>query len=307
MGHAVAPHFAIAPLLVGEAPRTICSMKTTSVGDSACGLFREFLQRELARRCADNPQYSLRAFARSLRTDHSTLSQILRAKRRLTAETIRALASELQVSAADIEAFVAREAQLTVDNTWDRHARQLQEEAMEVIAQWQHFAILELVRLDCFRPDCRWIARVLDITVDEVNLSLTRLLHLGLLHMVNHQTWLDVSEHARAQFGQLPAAIAAELLNRIGRVANSRGTNPILSSSTLAVDRKRIAIVASYLEKVRCEIAGMVAGDGTRDDVYQFDILFYPLTTLHQEYHHGTARDELSDSGPEPRPGGPVL
>ena len=113
-------------------------MKTTAVGDRPGSLFREFLQRELARRCADNPQYSLRAFARSLRTDHSTLSQILRAKRRLTAETIRALASELQVSAADIEAFVAREAQLDGEGPWDRHVRQLQDEAMEVIAQWQH-------------------------------------------------------------------------------------------------------------------------------------------------------------------------
>lgn len=294
-------------MLVWCGPLTISDMKTTAVGDHSGGLFREFLQQELARRCADNPQYSLRAFARSLRIDHSTLSQILRAKRRLTGETIRSLASELNVPAADIEAFVAREEQLDGDNTWDRHVRQLQDEAMEVIAQWHHFAILELVRLECFRPDCRWIARVLDISVDEVNLALTRLLHLGLLHMVDHQTWLDDSEHARAQFGQLPAAIAAQLLNRISRVANSKGIDPILSSSTLAVDRKRIAVVASYLEKVRREIAGLVDTEGARDDVYQLDILFYPLTTLHQEYLDGTARDELSNPGPEPGPGGPVL
>ncbi len=69
-------------------------MKTTASGESAAIGFREFLRRQLAQRCTDNPQYSLRAFAKSLRTDHSSLSQIMRGKRRLTTETIRALAKE---------------------------------------------------------------------------------------------------------------------------------------------------------------------------------------------------------------------
>src|ERR1700722_13528593 len=39
--------------------------------------FRKFLQQELARRCAKNPGYSLRAFATSLQINPSTLSHIL--------------------------------------------------------------------------------------------------------------------------------------------------------------------------------------------------------------------------------------
>jgi predicted enzyme related to lactoylglutathione lyase len=53
-------------------------MKTTAIGETTDGGFRELLQRELAKRCAENPQFSLRAFAKALRIDHSTLSQILR-------------------------------------------------------------------------------------------------------------------------------------------------------------------------------------------------------------------------------------
>ncbi len=304
MGHDVAP------LLLGKSlpesfiDPTINTMKTTAIGDNTSSGFREFLQHELARRCADNPQYSLRAFAKSMRIDHSTLSQILRGKRRLTTETIRALSHELGITNADVDSFVAYEQRVGGDDGWERHVRQLQEEAMEVISQWHHFAILELIRLESFRPDCRWIARVLDITVDEVNMALTRLLHLGLLEMVDQKTWLDLSDNAYAQFEQLPTAVARQLVNRITRLTNSCQSDHVLSSSTIAVDRKRLSVVSSYLQKVRRDIAELLRSDGAScDDVYQLDILLYPLTTLHQEHNDGSTSDAVSDNRQRPEQG----
>ena len=191
-------------------------MKTTAIGEHGAFGFHQLLQHELARRCGDNPQYSLRAFAQSLGVDHSTLSQILRGKRRLTPESIRALGSALRLSDAEIDSLLTFEERVGGD-AWERHVAQLQEEAMVVIGQWHHFAILELTRLESFRPDCRWIARVLDVPVDDVNLALTRLLHLGLLRMVDSSTWLDTSEDACARLERLPATVARELLVRIGR------------------------------------------------------------------------------------------
>ncbi|GAB4147675.1 MAG: hypothetical protein Tsb009_20960 [Planctomycetaceae bacterium] len=278
-------------------------MKTTTIGDNTTGGFREFLQRELARRCADNPQYSLRAFAKSLRIDHSTLSQILRGKRRLTTETIRALANELGIAEVDVDSFVAYEQRVAGDDGWERHVRQLQEEAMEIISQWHHFAILELIRLESFRPDCRWIARVLDITVDDVNMALTRLLHLGLLEMVDQKTWLDLSENTCAQFDQLPGTVARQLIARIARITNSDVNDQVLSSSTIAIDRRRLSVVSGYLEKVRHDIADLLRGDGSScDDVYQLDVFLYPLTLLHQENNHEPTSDAVSDNRQGPGP-----
>ena len=97
VGHDIAPLFRPASLLTRPVDPTIEFMKTTAIGVRKNAGFREFLQRKLAQSCANNPQYSLRAFAKSLGTDHSTLSQILRGKRRLTAETIRALARQLKL------------------------------------------------------------------------------------------------------------------------------------------------------------------------------------------------------------------
>lgn len=59
--------------------------------------FREVLQEELIRRRARNPRYSLRAFARALALDHSSLSQLLRGRRRVTTRAIRRIGAILRL------------------------------------------------------------------------------------------------------------------------------------------------------------------------------------------------------------------
>ena len=284
---------------------TIVDMKTTAGGELEAGGLREFLQRELARRCAANPQYSLRAFAKALGTDHSTLSQILRRKRRLTAEAVRGLAAAAGLTANEIERFITYEERLGGAAPPEWHVRQLQAEAVEIITGWQHFAILELTRLECFRPDSRWIARVLDLAVDEVNMALVRLLHLGLLQMVDAERWVDTSTHAEARFDHLPSGLLRELAERVARFAQAdRAGERVVSSSTLAIDRKRLPMAASYLERVRQELVQLVAGDHhSCDDVYQLDVLLYPLTNLQEVSSHGPTGDAVSDSGKEPSSG----
>jgi len=58
--------------------------------------FRDILTQELRRRKAVNHRYSLRAFARSLQMDPSTLSKILRGKRELSMSTAFRVANYLE-------------------------------------------------------------------------------------------------------------------------------------------------------------------------------------------------------------------
>src|SRR5687767_10221213 len=109
--------------------------------------FRMILQSELARRCADNPNYSLRAFARWLGLDHATLSQLLGGRRRTTGATIRRLGARLKVPRGSITALVAREK--VFGNRREQgdsleKVRRLTDDAANVINEGHHFAILEL-------------------------------------------------------------------------------------------------------------------------------------------------------------------
>jgi transcriptional regulator with XRE-family HTH domain len=136
---------------MSPAPRSIASVD-----------FHELLDRELRRRKQNNPRYSLRAFARQLDIDHSTLSQILRRRRRLTTRVLRRLGAALQVPQADIDSASTR---ANAD------------------------AVAAVVRDPSFRPDCRWIASKLAMRLDDVQIALHDVLRTGRVVIRSARQW----------------------------------------------------------------------------------------------------------------------
>ena len=123
---------------------------------------RTVLAEEFARRRAANRRYSLRSFARDLSIDHSTLSQILRGKRRLTGRTVRAFGRRLRLAASEIAELCALENESAVLSALDRPN---------------------------FQADSRWVASMVGIPLDEVNVTLQRLLRKRILTMTAHARW----------------------------------------------------------------------------------------------------------------------
>src|SRR3954453_23785832 len=112
-------------------------------------LVRQRLEAEFAKRRLRNPCYSLRAFARDLRINHSTLSQILRARRGLSERMVATLGQRLRL-----------EQSVVIDACVQQNAE----------------TILRLARSSSFRPNSRWIASRSRIPVDSVNAAVARLL-----------------------------------------------------------------------------------------------------------------------------------
>jgi transcriptional regulator with XRE-family HTH domain len=129
--------------------------------------FHERLQVAFERRRRVNGDYSLRAFARALRIHHSTLSQILRGRRRITAKSIRVLGPKLGLDPAAIAECCALE---------------------------HECSILTAITDTRFRPDSRWLSVVLNIPLDDVNVALQRLLRRRLLVMESRTAWRKVAE-----------------------------------------------------------------------------------------------------------------
>jgi hypothetical protein len=114
------------------------------------------LATELAARKARNSRYSLRAFARDLRFDHATLSQLMRGERRITQRSARLLAHRLRLDsrAAGAECADVEDAK-----------------------------VLAAVRRRHFHASSRFIATRTGLPVDAVNAALFRLLRAGRLSM----------------------------------------------------------------------------------------------------------------------------
>ena len=120
-----------------------------------------YLEREYGRRRGRNPRYSLRAFARDLGCDHSTLSQWMRRTRPMTEEAAQQLCDALQLTGADRSL-----------------AREIDENDMTVLLAIRSGAA----------PNASALASATALTGDQVNLSLFKLLRLAVLRM-DGPTW----------------------------------------------------------------------------------------------------------------------
>lgn len=186
-GQARAPLRPRNPLPVSAGSRTIGQMP-----------FRERLRQEFESRRTKNPRYSVRALAVFLETDHSTLAQILRGVRRVPANRIRGWAKKLGISPEEAAAYIA--AGHAPDTQTAQRLHQLRHwtaEAMALTSEPAHWQILRLCRTAEFHADCRWIARQIGVSVDEVNLALSRLLRLGMLEAPGAGEWRDATGLAR--------------------------------------------------------------------------------------------------------------
>lgn len=272
---------------------------TTPAPSTEPGSFRVLLQTELARRCSRNARYSLRALAADLKFDHSTLSQLLRERRPFTERTIRLIGKRLRLSSDVVDAFVAHE-KLAGDAAPAALAqiRQLTGDAASIVTDPTHYAILELLRLKEFKQDSRWIARALGLSVDEVNMSLSRLLRLGLLEMSGAGRWIDRSGDASATLDGFAMVAIHQLIQRVDRLRSRALANvpPGLrdhSSSTFALDTHQLPTVVGMIRRFRRELARFIGSAGSADDVYQLEISLFPLTTL--------ARSEKRKANGKPR------
>lgn len=262
--------------------------------------FRQRLQRELARRCEASPQYSLRAFARDLDVDHSSLSQLLRGRRRLSERVVLDFGRRLGWDAAELEAVVGS-LPLQEAGGDERELRRLTSDTLEAIADWPHYALLELTHLEQFRPDVGWIARVLDLEVDEVQAIVARLVRLGLLHMTSTSRWEDRLGAAVADqdsfrdvaLGNLQERLQQRFLAHLGDA--SRPT-PLHHQLTLALDRRRLPEVVLRIGRFVEELGRRLAPDQNKNEVYQLDLRFFSLT----DFSAMGEADPGVDPGPRP-------
>jgi transcriptional regulator with XRE-family HTH domain len=241
--------------------------------------FRERLQAELAARCERNPGYSLRAFANYLGIDHATLSQLMRGKRTMTEATVRRLGERIGLASGEVDAYASRGEPVQAGSA---QVRALAEDAAQVFGRWHAFAILELMRLRAFRPDVRWIARVLGVSATEVQVALQHLLRLGFLQMESPACWRDLTGGAilrEEDFTMLAlerfAARSREV--QLASARNAPQASRAHGAVTIALAENDVGRLMKLVEQFLADVQACGAGeDGDR--LYHVDLHCLPLT-----------------------------
>jgi transcriptional regulator with XRE-family HTH domain len=240
---------------------------------------RERLRQELVRRIQKNPRYSLRSFAQALGVNSGTLSQILAGKRGVSAKQMKTMLPELGLAPEELAAL--REGEGRQDPAVSFHRLTL--EMFEVIADWYHYAILELIKTRGFRSEPAWVARRLGLSVFEVQAAVQRMENLGLLKIARDGRWIDASgdvttvgnDFTATAFRQLQRQVLERALRALDEVPYERREQ---TSLTLAVDARQIPEIKARIHRFNEELGGLVESRRTRDEVYHFGMSLYPVS-----------------------------
>lgn len=249
--------------------------------------FRLYLQQVLVQRCRTNSRYSLRSFARSLQISPSSISRILKGERNVSIDLRKRLGLRLGLGLTEIERFAEDSGVASVRGEVVKTAtyKQLALDAFSVISDWYHFAILELIELESFRQDPRWIARALGITVGEVNAAIERLERLQILKTESSGKWINVSGSHTNINSEIKAEAHRKLQRQVLEMAiRALDEVPLerrnQTAMTMAIHTKRLPEAIKRITKFRRELCAFLQQDQSRDQVYQLGISLYPLTHI---------------------------
>lgn len=139
-------------------------------------------------------------FAKYLQIDSSRLSKILKKQRPVSPDLIEALGVRLQVSSRKIETFKVG-TKKPYDKTTgsqavipvEEHYR-LRMDQIALISEWQHYAVLELMKHEEFKPQMDWVAGQLAQPVEVIEMVVHRLQRIGILKIDDLGNWQDMSE-----------------------------------------------------------------------------------------------------------------
>lgn len=262
--------------------------------DPSISDFKQILKEELAARCRQNPRYSLRAFARDLELSPSRLSEILSGKQGLSRAAAERVATALGYSATERERFCDLiEAQHARSRKDREEAKvrlkkhdvpspeyQLQLEAFKAIADWYHFAILELLNLDGVKHEPRWIARRLCITEFEVQLALDRLQRLGLIARKSGR--IKLTHDTGYVHGDVPSDSVNTFLTQIQQKAiDALRFQPIAKRESrariVAVDTSKVAEAKKALREFENKFCKRLSESDVKDGLYCLAIQFFEL------------------------------
>ncbi len=133
-----------------------------------------------------NPQYSLRAYARDIGLHSSTLSQILKGRRPLPLKVAPLVIKKLGLGPKERTLFMESLHQIKTKidkiKISEHDLRYMLDESyFRTIAEWEHYAIYTLFDLDNFTPSFENFSVHLGITIQRAEVVVNNLLTCGLL------------------------------------------------------------------------------------------------------------------------------
>ncbi len=254
------------------------------MGDSAD--FIAYLKSELSRRTENNPSYSLRAFARALEVSPSFLSKLLRRQRALTGRTLHAMAHRLAVAPPQLRQFDEWQRAKCRDSAASEEFdgfEPLQLLHFEMLSDWIHYAILELIEIRSFRLSATTVARSLGVDEARAAGAIERLKRLGILTKNRQGRWVnDSGAHTTVNSPFTPSALRSLQRQILQLAMGALDTVPMderdQSALTFAIASERLPEYRELLRSFRRKVSKLATLSQPRDRVYHLSLSLFPVS-----------------------------
>lgn len=252
--------------------------------------FSEILKEHFHKRSLKNASYSLRAYARDLGLPSSTLSNILKGKAGLSLDKAEEIAKILKLKGQEklffcklVEANCSRKKSVR-----DKAKHELlhfnteyiciDDDHFKIIADWYHFALVELVRVKDFKYDIEWIAHRLGISATLCKMAIKRLLKIGLLKEENKKL-IQCYDYFASPSGTPSEAVRQFHKQMIAKAITAVDGQSIeernITSGFLRVRTSDLPLIGQKIHEFRRTMASEIESGEGHDSVYAFCIQFF--------------------------------
>ncbi len=232
------------------------------------------LKKEFIKRSQINSSYSIRAYAKYLEVDHSLLSKIMRGKLSLSQKMAYKVGGKLGLTISQINDYIQEKSE-------KNESEQISEDIFTVMADWYHFAILELIKTKKSSSNVTDLSETLGVSELEIEMALSRLIRLGFIFVRKNNIFLQKSnnnwfDHEKSSESRkvLQKQLLAKALEAVDKTSFE---NRINSSLTIAINKNKIKKFSKKIEEFIKESGDFLNGHN-KNEVYQLCVAFYPLT-----------------------------
>jgi uncharacterized protein (TIGR02147 family) len=230
---------------------------------------------------AKNARWSQRAFAKRLGLSSGALSEILQGKRNLTPQVKKKIASKLDLSPFEQVEFFEEELPNQLNQKRLQY-HQLNNDQFHLIADWWHYAILNLIKTKGFKPLPSWISTRLGISMKITQEAWDRLFRMGHLK--------KVGQKVQREFPRLESpddivnlSVRRSHLEDLKLIENSLIEVPLElrdhTSMTIVMNKKDMVKAKEMIRLFQDKLSEEIEVN-PGEEVYRLSISLFPLTKM---------------------------
>jgi uncharacterized protein (TIGR02147 family) len=273
-------------------PVIIACARKPSMETTTPAYYLSKLRETLSLKQRNNPHYSLRAYARDIGIHPATLSQIINGKRALPFKDSEKVIKKLNLGPKErslfLESLSKNKSYSTIRISEEDNRLLLDESYYKIIAEWEHYAVLELFNIPEFSRTKEDISARLNLTTNRTEVVVNNLAICNLIVTDADGKLVKIPSDVKTT-----EDIVNQALRDSHKEALQMGIAKIdeisielrdFSSSTLAINLKKIPEAKALIREFRMKMAALLAQDD-KEEVYQLAIQFYPLSQLNTMKH----------------------